>query len=225
MALKSGNTIAAADINALKTRIDNECKRRNGKGSVATLPDNSTYKYVTTTAPLKDRKAIVEHYKKLVDQISYIKTLSDTNLPNYKRIDYNALNKVSSEITTLEGFTKGSANDFDGKTGCKSSCTGLCYSGCVGTCRTACTGNCSDSCTDTCLGDCDGCRGCGSGCASACSGGCKDGCQGCGSGCADTCSGACGGACSPGCSMVCKPGCAQNCGGNLCNLSCTSASG
>lgn len=218
MALKSGNTIAAADFNNLKSRIDAECRKRNGTGSVYSLPDNSSYKYVASTSPLKDRKAIQEHYSKIVNQISYIKTLSDTNLPNYKRIDYNALNKVSSEISTLEGFTKGSANDFAGKTGCKSSCTGLCYTSCTDTCRTGCTSctGCTDQCT-SCQGTCYNiCTGCTNECTSC------SGCTSC-TGCTDKCT-SCTNDCAKNCTS-CKGYCTVTCGEAACQGSCTSCSG
>ena len=77
MALTAGTAITAADFTALKNRIDAECRKRNGQGSVYSLPDNSAYQYVSSTSPLKDRKVIQEHYSKIVSQVSYIKTLKN----------------------------------------------------------------------------------------------------------------------------------------------------
>lgn len=197
MALTAGTTLTAADFNNLKNRIDTECRRRNGTGSVASLPDNYAYKYVSETAPLKNREAILEHYTKIVNQISYIKTLSDKNLPNYKRIDSNALSKVSSEITTLENFKKGTSDDFAGKTGCKSSCTGLCFNECTGTC----TGTCTETCVEGCVVNC----------AASCVGGCT-GCTGCGHTCGFDCTITTTGSCGQ-CDGTCYGTCFQSCAG------------
>lgn len=223
MALTSGTLLTAADFTALKNRIDAECRKRNGQGSVYSLPDNSAYQYVSSTAPLKDRKAIQEHYSKIVSQISYIKTLSDTSLPNYKRIDSNALTKVSNEIKALENIAKGSSADFAGNTGCKSSCTGLCYTTCTGTCIRTCTGGCSNACT-SCKGTCTGgCQGCGSGCASSCTGTCRTDCA---LACADECTGACRlnctGTCYAGCANDCDTSCTNTCTGT-CQKACAPA--
>lgn len=219
MALTKGNTISAEDFNNLKNRIDAECRRRNGQGSVYNLPDNSTYKYETNTSPLKDRKAIQEHYSKIVSQVSYIKTLSDTNLPNYKRIDSAALTKVSNEIKALEDVIKGSPDDLAGNTGCKSSCTGLCYTTCTGTCKTTCTDSCINVCT-SCTGSCTSCTGsCDVGCTS-----CTGGCTGCGLGCAGSCEKTCSGSCYGSCTDTCTATCGQNCS-SQCMSDCTHSCG
>ena len=227
MALTAGTAITAADFTALKNRIDAECRKRNGQGSVYSLPDNSAYQYVSSTSPLKDRKVIQEHYSKIVSQVSYIKTLSDTNLPNYKRIDSAALTKVSNEIKALENVAKASSADFAGSTGCKSSCTGLCYTTCTGTCRTTCTGGCSNACT-SCTNACTSCTGT---CTDVCTS-CTGGCTGCGSGCASTCEktctgtcySSCTGTCSSTCTGTCSVTCGQNCSGQ-CMSDCTHSCG
>lgn len=182
-------TLTAEDFNALNRRINNECKRRDGVGPVDTLPDNSAYKY--TWVPLADRIAMQEHYSKIVNKVSYIKTLSNSNLKNYKKIDTNSLEELSSEIRILEncGDNKGKEDDvINGNTGCKSSCTGLCYNTCINECYDDCNIGCSGV-------ESSGCQGCAASCAPTCYPSCAISCIGCGA----YCSGACGKSCGNGC--------------------------
>ena len=185
-------TLTAEDFNDLKRRIDTECRRRNGQGAVDTLPDNSAYKY--SWVPYQDRKAMQEHYSKIVSQVSYIKTLSNSNLPNYKRIDSNSLTNLSSEIRALENYgdNKGKAEDIiNGETGCKSSCTGLCHTSCTDDCYDDCILGCSGTCADNCFTTGHGCLACAASCYPTCS----IACIACGVSCGAQCGNRCGNGC------------------------------
>lgn len=186
-------TLTAEDFNGLNRRINEECKRRDGKGPVDTLPDNSAYKY--SWVPLASRIAMQEHFSKIVGKVSYIKTLSNPDLKNYKKIDSNSLNELSSEIGILENYgdNKGREDDvINGNTGCKSSCTGLCHDSCTGLCYDDCNIGCSGDCANNCV---QGLRSSCNTCAASCYPSCALSCIGCGAYCGSACGEGCGNGC------------------------------
>lgn len=198
MSLAQGQIVTADDINALKTKVNNEMLRRQYRGSLTAQATN----YSVT--PAVGGKILAEHQTKIITPLNAI---SATGIGLASSGDtILSLAAADTLVTNYAAIAATAANS-----GCASSCSGLCQgycdtscSGCSGSC-TSCTG-CSGSCT-SCSGcsGCSGCGGCGGDCTAACASRCQGRCGACGhsctgcTSCSGSCEGTCGRSCAPGC--------------------------
>ena len=161
MAISTGSTISASDINALKTRIYAEASRRSVSYTT----------YTNATAGDKATAAFINSLINPMNTINSDKTSTSTVSINEKIYPFSTT--FNSALTTFEGTAVNASNS-----NCKSGCLGLCQGTCTGTCQ-GCGSGCASTCTGcsgTCSGTCSGCSGTCSGTCSGCSG-----CSGCGS--------------------------------------------
>lgn len=170
MALTVGRIITAADFNKLKTRVNNEMKRRSHTGSLSS--------YNTSVSVSIGSRATATQANSIINGIRAINASGITSAVSYGS-SIQALSAASAKLADYASRSLVGRNS-----GCASSCSGLCQ-GCNNTCTGTCSRSCTGSCKGSCSGSCTNCNGC-SGCS---------GCGGCGSGCAGGCWG-CGGQCS-----------------------------
>lgn len=188
MSLTINNLITNEDFNALRTRVINECKRRNMTNpltvpTVLSKNDNEIILYSDIQNLLSSLTPLDAFPNSNLDANTYIYLNNSeqiVQLKNFQNQIIKDLGSINSTLASAEPQIQYSNTD------CRGNCAGLCTS-CQG-----CSDSCSTSCTNTCKG---GCSGCGSGCA----GGCTSTCGGCG-GCGEC--GGCGG-----CSGNCYDGC------------------
>lgn len=190
MALTVGSIITAADFNNLKTRVNNEMKRRSYTGSLSSY-NTSVSVSIGSRATAAQANSIINGIRAInasgiTSAVSYGSSIQALNAASDKLADYASRSLVGTNsgcASSCSGLCQGCNNTCTGS--CTGTCTGSCTGSCTNTCKNTCTGSCSGTCTGTCSGSCTNCNGC-SGC---------DGCSGCGSGCAGGCWG-CGGQCS-----------------------------
>lgn len=164
------DSLEPQDIQDLKTRINNELKRRNKYGSVASFAGKD-WEFISE--PKQGEEYTQDHLKKIIEPLLQIADFQiDNSIPQVAP-DIQQLYDASNFVDKLTKETQTGSSSS-----CRGACTGLCVGSCSGTCD-GCTGTCKSSCqgcTNTCGGSCSGCTGCGSGCVSSC-----QGCTGCGS--------------------------------------------
>lgn len=252
MAIKSGNSATASDMNALKTALltlyANRSVTVNDRTlSTTTAAPYSTVNGITATAG----SSIAATQKGIIDGVLIINDVP--NLLTQAQNEKILANGVSSTdllswVNQYKDATGTSTNH-----GCRGACVGICSGGCAGTNngaegentnQTDYYGSCNKSCGSGCVADnCStGCTAqnvnaqsqtCGTSCMGNCGTACKDTCySGCNYSCSGTCSYGCVGCdgtckgCGYGCSSACKRGCGYdckyNCGANVCSTGCYS---
>lgn len=148
----SDTIVTAEYINALKSSIKSELKRRKGYGDLSVFAD---VQYDFTEAPMADKEILVEHGQKTIDLLLYIKDITGIN----KTAQGDILPPTGSTLATL--VRQYASESMEGNTSsCRGACAGLCVGNCTGGCN-GCTGKC-----DT------GCQGCTASCGSGCANGC-----------------------------------------------------
>lgn len=216
MAIKSGNSATASDMNALKTALLTLYANRpvtvnNRKLSTTTAAPYSTVNGITATRG----NSIAATQKGIIDGVLVINDVPNllTQAQNGKILaDGVSSTDLLSWVNQYKNATQTSTSH-----GCRGACVGICSGGCANVNKGSAGGNCSCSgCTTTCAsiatgGNFKGASGCNNTCLSTCggtcAGTCAEGCSGCGSGCGSGCYYGCSGACQD----TCKDGCATDC--------------
>lgn len=156
MSLNTGETILSSDILALKTRVKNECVRRNKTNSLNISPYNTNFSISANASDL----AKLAHYNETAGYINLIQNTDTTsNL-------INSLKNVNAKIDVVSAINL----QVNAESCVSATCRGACYTNCSGGCRSGCTSSCGSGCSTGCTGSCA------TDCTGSCGGDCRGGC-------------------------------------------------
>ena len=237
--IKSNSRITAADISALKTKIQAIYANRNflSSAGLKTLNGGSPGFGDTSIAA---GNYINNNFYYALNALLQLQDI--TGVIKNGQYDIIFQNGVSSDLlTTINNWETTDPKTTTRPISCRGGCVGFCYNVCSSTCaykcygssdasigstggnyqsghactQGGCIGTCHATCSTACFDQCNtGCTSCENCCKGDCYFGCNDICQG---GCKGTCSGGCSSGCGSGCTGGCSNSCRGSCTGQAIN--------
>lgn len=210
MAIKSGESITASDLTALKSKIltmyNNRYVQYAGSSSQPlSSTTNTNHSAVNNTSFTAGSSITSSGLGTLIKACLVI-----NDIPNLLQAQDQDTSIFRDGSTTeiLNGWLTDSLKNASGNSdnhGCRGACLGLCKGSCS---ASTCTSDCGGTCTGGCYGSC------GSGCSTFCSSKAGAYCEACDTFCTTSCTRGCSSycsSCSYGCETSCKNGCATDC--------------